>query len=283
MRDRITFTALLADERLDGRQSKESVQRSAMGTYRAASGAKCNPCVHLRVRALHDVCTEAQEWAAIMSCCPFQMRYASWGMKRLGDHQEHFDKKLRDSPDKDIGDVWIAIVCNLLRESIKKYTGRLNQIARRGDIQQVAWHARNLLELMIYSRFCAKNRENALRFYTDAVRDIIDVNRKHGDELSSEYHEAADSVPRLQPKRQADTTASLSSGPKLHPAGYRNESCPQDREASRSVRSEPSHLAAFAWLTAPQHRRAAARGLEASRAQQYLCDGDSLRARQGRG
>jgi len=71
-----------------------------------------------------------------------------------------------------MADNWIAIVCNLLRESIKKHTDRLNQIARRGDIQPVAWHARNLLELMLYSRFCAKNRENALRFYTDAVRDI---------------------------------------------------------------------------------------------------------------
>ena len=110
------------------------------------------------------------------------------------DRQQHFKAKSLDSQQKGLEDIWIALVYRQLEENIKKHTDRMSTIARRGDIQQVAWHARNLLELMIYSKFCAKNRENALRFYKDALRDIIDMNRKHGDELGPEYHETMEIV-----------------------------------------------------------------------------------------
>jgi hypothetical protein len=75
-----------------------------------------------------------------------------------------------------------------LERAIQKHTNRMNQIARHGDIQQVAWHARNLLELMIYSKFCADRRENALRFFVDTLRDIIDMNRKYGEQMTEEYY-----------------------------------------------------------------------------------------------
>lgn len=46
---------------------------------------------------------------------------------------------------------------------------------RRGDAPLVAWRARNLLELSVWSMYCAKSRENARRVYEDAVRDTRDI------------------------------------------------------------------------------------------------------------
>jgi hypothetical protein len=39
----------------------------------------------------------------------------------------------------------------------------------------LAWRARNLLELSVWSNYCAKSRGNARRVYEDGVRDVRDV------------------------------------------------------------------------------------------------------------
>jgi len=46
---------------------------------------------------------------------------------------------------------------------------------RRGDASLLAWRARNLLELSVWSMYCAKSRDNARRLYEDAGRDELDL------------------------------------------------------------------------------------------------------------
>jgi hypothetical protein len=42
---------------------------------------------------------------------------------------------------------------------------------QRGDVPLLAWRARNLLELSVWSAYCAQNRQNARRVFEDAGRD----------------------------------------------------------------------------------------------------------------
>jgi hypothetical protein len=39
-------------------------------------------------------------------------------------------------------------------------------------LSETAWIARNLLELWIWTNFCAASRENSRRFYEDALREV---------------------------------------------------------------------------------------------------------------
>jgi hypothetical protein len=43
---------------------------------------------------------------------------------------------------------------------------------QNGDVALLAWRARNLLELSVWSIYCAKSRDNARRVYEDAGRDV---------------------------------------------------------------------------------------------------------------
>jgi hypothetical protein len=43
------------------------------------------------------------------------------------------------------------------------------------DSSLLAWRARNLLELSVWSMYCTQTRENAHRFYEDAGRDVIGI------------------------------------------------------------------------------------------------------------
>jgi hypothetical protein len=46
---------------------------------------------------------------------------------------------------------------------------------QRGDASLLAWRARNLLELSVWSMYFSKSKENARRLYEDAGRDVRDV------------------------------------------------------------------------------------------------------------
>jgi hypothetical protein len=43
------------------------------------------------------------------------------------------------------------------------------------NIQYISFAVRNLLELMVWSQFCARSKENAARFRQDAARDMLGV------------------------------------------------------------------------------------------------------------
>ena len=52
---------------------------------------------------------------------------------------------------------------------------RAHENKREGDSSLLAWRARNLLELSVWSIYCSNGRENARRLYEDAGRDVLDV------------------------------------------------------------------------------------------------------------
>jgi hypothetical protein len=53
----------------------------------------------------------------------------------------------------------------------------LENAVHTGRINAVAWLTRNLLELMIWTLYCAKSEENAQQFLLDAGRDLTDTLR----------------------------------------------------------------------------------------------------------
>jgi len=64
---------------------------------------------------------------------------------------------------------------------------------RERDSFLLAWPARNLLELTVWSLYCGKDRANARRLYEDAGRDVLG-NEKPGPHLREEARIAGFSV-----------------------------------------------------------------------------------------
>jgi hypothetical protein len=60
----------------------------------------------------------------------------------------------------------------LARETMTNYELGV-QAHQAGQIQQLAWATRNLLELVTWSEYCAKSSDNANRFHEDALRDLL--------------------------------------------------------------------------------------------------------------
>ena len=52
---------------------------------------------------------------------------------------------------------------------------RAHEEGREGDSSLLAWRARNLLELSVWSTYCSRSRENARRLYEDAGRDTLGI------------------------------------------------------------------------------------------------------------
>ena len=68
-----------------------------------------------------------------------------------------------------------------LREAIDKYQATLAANSGSGDVASISWICRNILELRIWIEFCGKSAENAIEFYEDAIRDLVDMNKKDSD------------------------------------------------------------------------------------------------------
>ena len=77
---------------------------------------------------------------------------------------------------------WLIHVFSGLLNKIEPEYTRMDTIYKKnGDqIEAIAWHARNLLELSIWVFFCTKKEENAKQFYDDALRDLADVIKAFG-------------------------------------------------------------------------------------------------------
>lgn len=69
---------------------------------------------------------------------------------------------------------WVSLFASLCSQNFMEYLALKHayESTRNGDTAVLAWRARNLLELSIWSTYCAQNRENARRFYEDAGRDV---------------------------------------------------------------------------------------------------------------
>jgi hypothetical protein len=83
------------------------------------------------------------------------------------------------------GNEWyVQVLGGLLSQVFTEYI-RLEQVyEENGDtnISTLAWHARNLLELWVWSLYSTTTRENARRLYEDSGRDIVGMSkayRKH--------------------------------------------------------------------------------------------------------
>lgn len=84
-------------------------------------------------------------------------------------------KKLPDISDKQHG--WrTRVFSGLTHRIFSEYEG-LKEAYERNDeeLATVAWHARNLMELVIWTTYCITDDDNARRFYEDARRDHADM------------------------------------------------------------------------------------------------------------
>lgn len=73
----------------------------------------------------------------------------------------------KDNSEPWFGDLGIKILLSVNRV-------RLDLLKTMGQesVSGAAWNARNLLELWVWLKYCAASRENARRFYEDALRDM---------------------------------------------------------------------------------------------------------------
>jgi hypothetical protein len=68
-----------------------------------------------------------------------------------------------------------ATVIQKLAIAVNHNVTELTRTRAGGPIYTVAWLARNLLELFVWTEYCTKSPENAKQFYIDAVRDFDDI------------------------------------------------------------------------------------------------------------
>jgi Family of unknown function (DUF5677) len=72
------------------------------------------------------------------------------------------------------GNEWyVQLIGSLCSQVFSEYLHLKNAYAAEGDVSLLAWRARNLLELLVWSMYCSKSRENAHRLYEDAGRDVL--------------------------------------------------------------------------------------------------------------
>jgi hypothetical protein len=69
---------------------------------------------------------------------------------------------------------WVEVFSSLCASVFSEYLS-LNRAYEdpRSEASLIAWRARNLLELSVWSIYCSKSTENARRFYADGGRDVL--------------------------------------------------------------------------------------------------------------
>lgn len=69
---------------------------------------------------------------------------------------------------------WVQLFASLCSQNFSEYLSmqRAYENKQNDDAALLAWHARNLLELSVWSMYCANSRNNARRVYEDAGRDV---------------------------------------------------------------------------------------------------------------
>jgi hypothetical protein len=72
-----------------------------------------------------------------------------------------------------------ALLVDLV-EAVERNAEQLLETMGKDRLPASAWIARNLLELLVWVRYCAASRENAWRFHGDALRDMKGLMDAHG-------------------------------------------------------------------------------------------------------
>ena len=72
---------------------------------------------------------------------------------------------------------WVQLVGGLCFQNFSEYKSlkRAHENTQNGSAMLLAWRARNLLELSVWSNWCAKSRDKTRRVYEDAGRDAADI------------------------------------------------------------------------------------------------------------
>lgn len=68
----------------------------------------------------------------------------------------------------------VKVLAGLAYSVFAEYVA-MKKAAKEETPALLAWRARNLLELVVWSMFCSKSKTNARRFYEDAGRDAKDI------------------------------------------------------------------------------------------------------------
>jgi hypothetical protein len=68
-----------------------------------------------------------------------------------------------------------ADVLHMLHATVEENLRDIDEALNSGRMNTVAWLARNLLELLVWSSYCAMSEENSKQFVLDAARDVHDA------------------------------------------------------------------------------------------------------------
>jgi hypothetical protein len=110
---------------------------------------------------------------------------------------------------KDCLEHWHWAVLTTMLDSVMRVCGDLGRTIDEEDALQVAsWNARNLLELWVWTEYCATSKENTRIFYEDAFRDVAGI-IEVSDKLDSS---AGLEKPLVPPKELLDAVASRELG-----------------------------------------------------------------------
>ena len=75
-----------------------------------------------------------------------------------------------------VGNEWyVQLFGALCYQVFSEYHQLENAYKGRENAPLLAWRARNLLELSVWSTYFVKSREHARRLYEDAGRDVLDI------------------------------------------------------------------------------------------------------------
>lgn len=88
-----------------------------------------------------------------------------------------------------------------LVESIERNCEQLLETFGKDRLPAAAWIARNLLELLVWVKYCGVSRENAWRFHEDALRDLkglLELHARICDAMGIENETAATAAQRIK-------------------------------------------------------------------------------------
>ena len=94
----------------------------------------------------------------------------------------------------------LALTVDLV-DAIERNCEQLLETMDKDRLPAAAWIARNLLELLVWVKYCGVSRENAWRFHEDALRDakgLMDAHAKSSAAMGIENETAAIAAERLQ-------------------------------------------------------------------------------------
>jgi hypothetical protein len=94
----------------------------------------------------------------------------------------------------------LALTVDLV-DAIERNCAQLLETFDKDRLPAAAWLARNLLELLVWVKYCGVSRENAWRFHEDALRDakgLMEAHAKSCAAMGIENETAAIAAKRLQ-------------------------------------------------------------------------------------